>query len=185
MIDEKLYRETFSRLRASDEAKQEVIMHITNRSETKIRRPLRALRAAAVAAMLTVALAVSANAASNGVLFENLRVVWQTDSQMMLEDDQGNQVMVTGVCADAEIRDGKLMLTVDGSEYDITADIQDTGAYSATVEAADGRAVDVTVTGTLEDYSIQTSVADGGVDYQTAVEGGAEITKSFVTVTGE
>lgn len=185
MIDENLYREAFSRLRASDEAKQEVIMRITNGNETKVRRPLKALRAAAIAAMLTVALAVSANAASNGMLFENLRIVWQTDSQIMLEDDQGNQVMVTGVCADAELRDGKLMLTVDDAEYDITADIEENGSYSATVETAGGQAVDVTVIGTLEDYSIWTSVADGGVDYNTAAEDGAEITNSFVTVTGD
>ena len=170
MIDEKLYRETFSRLRASDEAKQEVIMRTADMNEKKTRRPLKALRAAAIAAMLTVALAVTANAASNGALFENLRIVWQNDSQIMLEDNQGNQVLVSGVFADAELRDGKLVLTVDGTETDITQEIEEHGAYSSTVKTADGRDVAVTVTGTLEDCEVQLSSRDGDMDYNVAAE---------------
>ena len=59
MINEKLYRETFSRLRASDEAKKEVLMKMNE--QTKTRRLPKILRAAAIAAMLTIALAVTAN----------------------------------------------------------------------------------------------------------------------------
>ncbi len=189
MIDEKLYRETFSRLRASDEAKKEVLVKMSEMSGKKtLRRPLKALRAAALAAMLTVALAVSANAASNGMLFENLRVVWQNGSQIMLEDDQGNQVLVTGVYADAELRDGMLVLTVDDEEFDITADMKENGAFSATVENADGRAVDVSVTGSLEDWEIVTSFEDSDVDYNTATERTGRVstmTKSYTITTGE
>lgn len=181
MMDERLYRETFSRLRASDEAKKEVLVKMNETKKT--RRPWKALRAVALAAMLTLALAVTANAASNGMLFENLRVVWQNDSQIMLEDDQGNQVLVTGVYTNAELRDGKLMLTVDDEEYDITADMKENGVFSATVENAEGRAVDVSVTGSLEDWEICTSFEEGDVDYKTAAEDGVEITKSYTTVT--
>lgn len=184
MMDERLYRETFSRLRASGEAKKEVLVKMNETKKT--RRPLKALRAVALAAMLTLALAVTANAASNGMLFENLRVVWQNDSQIMLEDDQGNQVLVTGISADAELRDGKLMLTVDGEEYDITGDMKENGVFSATVENAEGRAVDISVTGSLEDWEITTSFEEGGVDYNTATEQtgrGSTITKSYTTVT--
>ena len=85
MIDEKLYRETFSRLRASDEAKKEVLVKMNEMNGKKtLRRPLRALRAVALAAMLTLALAVSANAASNGALFENMRIIFQDDSLIVL-----------------------------------------------------------------------------------------------------
>ena len=181
MIDEKLYRETFSRLRASDEAKKEVLVKMSEMSGKKtLRRPLKA--------MLTVALAVSANAASNGMLFENLRVVWQNGSQIMLEDDQGNQVLVTGVYADAELRDGMLVLTVDDEEFDITTDMKENGAFSATVENADGRAVDVSVTGSLEDWEIVTSFEDSDVDYNTATERTGRVstmTKSYTITTGE
>ena len=109
MIDEKLYRETFSRLRASDEAKQEVIMRTADMNEKKTRRPLKALRAAAIAAMLTVALAVT----------------------------------------------------------------------------ADGRDVDVTVTGTLEDCEVQLSSRDGDTEYHVAAESSAaaESYTSVVTTT--
>jgi hypothetical protein len=182
MIDEKLYRETFSRLRASDEAKQEVIMRTADMNEKKTRRPLKALRAAAIAAMLTVALAVTANAASNGALFENLRIVWQNDSQIMLENNQGNQVLVSGVFADAELQDGKLVLTVDGTETDITQEIEEHGTYNSTVKTADGRDVDVTVTGTLENCEVQLSSRDGDMDYNVAAES-STVAESHTSVT--
>jgi len=168
VIDEKLYRETFSRLRASDEAKKEVLLNMNETKKT--RRPLKALRAAALAAMLTVALAVTANAASSGALFENLRIIWQDGSHIVMEDDNGNQVSVIGTFADAELRDGRLVLTVDDAEYDITEDIENNGAYSATVKCADGAEVEVNVTGTLEDWNIETSVEDGDVTYNSEGE---------------
>lgn len=189
MMDERLYRETFSRLRASDEAKKEVLVKMSEMNEKRtMKRPLKALRVLAMAAMLTLALAVTANAASNGMLFENLQIIWQNGSQIMLEDDQGNQVLVTGVYTDAEIRDGKLVLTVDDEEFDITKDIEEKGAYSATVESADGRAVDVSVTGSLEDWEIETSFEDGDVEYNTGTEHTGRVstvTKSYSVVTGD
>jgi len=166
MIDEKLYRETFSRLRASDEAKKEVLVKMSEMNEKKtVRRPWKALRAVAMAAMLTLALAVTANAASNGALFENLRIIWQDDSHIVMEDDGGNRVEVVGAFADAELRDGRLVLTVNDAEYDITEDIVENGAYSATVEYDDGSEVEVNVTGTLEDWNIQTSIEGGDMIY--------------------
>ena len=97
-------------------------------------------------------------------------------------------MLVTGVYADAELRDGKLVLTVDSAEFDITKDIEENGAYSATVESADGRAVDIRVTGSLEDWEIETSFEDGSVDYNTAMEHTGKVstvTKSFTTVTSD
>lgn len=187
MIDEKLYRETFSRLRASDEAKKEVLLNMSEMNEKKtVRRPLKALRALALAAVLTLALAVTANAASGGELFRNLRIIWQDESQIILEDDQGNQVLVTGVYADAELRDGKLMLTVNDEEFDITKDIEEIGTYNTTVECAGGQAAAVRVTGSLEDWEIETSLEDGGVDYSTGTEGAGDfstVTRSYTVVT--
>ena len=55
MIDRNLYCESFSRLRASDEAKKEVLAKMNEMNGKKtLRRPLKTLRAAALAAMLTL-----------------------------------------------------------------------------------------------------------------------------------
>ena len=56
MIDKKLYCETFSRLHASEEAKKEVFQ-MTKKKGTRIPK---LLRGAAIAAAMTMALAVTA-----------------------------------------------------------------------------------------------------------------------------
>lgn len=183
MIDERLYRETFSRLRASDEAKKEVLVKM---NETKkMRRPWKALRAVALAAMLTLALAVTANAASNGMLLENMRIIFQDGSHIVLENDAGERVDVVGVFADAKLQDGKLILTVDNAEFDITEEIVESGVYQGTVKTAGGEDVDVTVTGTLEDYQVQLDFQDGDTDYNIVTESSAaaEVYTSATTTT--
>nr|WP_325211844.1 hypothetical protein [uncultured Oscillibacter sp.] len=186
MMDESLYRETLSRLRASDEAKKEVLVKMNELNEKKtMKRPLKALRAVALAAMLTLALAVTANAASDGALFENMRIIFQDDSHIVLENDAGERVEVTGVFADAELRDGKLILTVDNAEFDITDEIAKNGVYTGTVKSAGGADVDVTVTGTLEDCEVRLSSQDGNTDYNISTESSAaaETYTSVVTTT--
>ena len=116
MMDERLYRETFSRLRASDEAKKEVLVKMNEMNKKTMRRPLKALRAVAMAAVLTLALAVTANAATNGELFENMRIIFQDDSHIVLENDAGERVEVVGAFADVELRDGKLIMTKETRE---------------------------------------------------------------------
>lgn len=182
MMDERLYRETFSRLRASDESKKEVLLKMSEMNGKKtMKRPLKALRAVALAAMLTLALAVTANAASNGMLFENLRIVFQDDSLIVLENDAGERVEVVGTFADVELRDGKLILTVDDAEFDITEEIAESGVYQGTVKTAGGEDVDVTVTGTLEDCEIQMSCQDGDTNYNVATESSAAV-KAYTSV---
>lgn len=180
MMDERLYRETFSRLRASDEAKKEVLVKMNETKKT--RRPLKALRAVALAAMLTLALAVTANAASNGALFENMRIIFQDDSHIVLENDAGERVEVTGTFAHAELRDGKLILTVDNAEFDITDEIAENGVYTGTVKTAEGEDVGVTVTGTLEDCQIQLDFQDGDTDYNIVTESSAAA-EAYTSVT--
>lgn len=174
MIDEKLYRETFSRLQASGEAKKEVLVKMNEMNGKKtMKRPLKALRVLALAAMLTLALAVTANAASGGAMFENLRIIFQDDSHIVLENDAGERVEVTGTFAHAELQDGKLILTVDNAEFDITADIAENGVYQGTVTTAEGEDVGVTVTGTLEDCQVQLDFQDGDTDYNIVTESSA------------
>ena len=186
MMDERLYRETFSRLRASGEAKKEVLVKMNEMNEKKtMRRPLKALRAVAMAAVLTLALAVSANAATNGELFENMRIIFQDDSRIVLESDEGARVEVTGVFADAKLEDGKLILFVDDAQFDITDEIAENGVYTGTVKTAGGEDVGVTVTGTLEDCEVQLCSQDGDTEYNVATESSAaaESYTSVVTTT--
>ena len=62
MIDKRMYRETFSQLRASDQAKQEVLQKMQEMKQRK--RMPRVLRGAALAAAMMMALAVTARICS-------------------------------------------------------------------------------------------------------------------------
>lgn len=115
MIDEKLYQETFSRLRASRKAKEEVFQMTKN----KKRVLPRALRAAAIAAVTAVILAVSAgavNAVTDGWLF---RFIGMDGGALVYEDDRGNRVSITtsGGSALGE-EDGRMVLDVGGAAQD-------------------------------------------------------------------
>ena len=168
--------------RASDEAKKEVLVKMNEMDKKTVRRPWKALRAVAMAAVLTLALAISANAATNGELFENMRIIFQDDSRIVLENDAGARVEVTGVFADAQLEDGKLILTVDNAEFDITDEIAENGVYTGTVKTAGGEDVGVTVTGTLEDCEVQLSSQDGDTDYNVATESSASA-ETYTSVT--
>lgn len=76
MIDKRLYQETFSHLRASDQAKQEVFQKMQEMKHRK--RMPRVLRGAAIAAAMVMALAVTAgavNVATDGEFFRQFTIV--------------------------------------------------------------------------------------------------------------
>ena len=76
MIDKRLYCETISRLCASEEAKKEVFRMI--KEKKRIRHLPKALRAGAIAAAMTMALAVTAGAAdmaTGGALLRSIREI--------------------------------------------------------------------------------------------------------------
>ncbi|MCI8812227.1 MAG: hypothetical protein HFG12_03165, partial [Oscillibacter sp.] len=135
MIDKRLYCETFSRLCASEEAKKEVFQMMNEKKQAK--RLPRVLRAGAIAAVMTVVLAVSAGAAdlaSGGALFRSLREVWSDGYETRYEavDRDGNQLMLS-VSAGARIEkrdDGKVMvLCAAGEEVNITENMARDGVY--------------------------------------------------------
>lgn len=195
MIDERLYRETFSRLQASDEAKKEVLLKMNEMSGKKMRRPLKTLRALALAAVLTLALAVTANAASNGELFRNLRIIWQDGSSIVMEDENGNYITVTtGGYDKAEVKDGKL--SVEGVGDGDSASSVMTGQF--TMESSDGTEVKINVTeeppagvevSTERAVSYSVNAANGEVSYSAngedaaAVAPAAEDTTTYTVVT--
>ena len=85
MIDKKLYCETFSRLHASEEAKKEVFQ-MTKKKGARIPK---LLRGAAIAAAMTMALAVTAgavNIATDGEFFRQFTIVWTGEDSMRAVD---------------------------------------------------------------------------------------------------
>lgn len=193
MIDKRLYCETFSRLCASEESKREVIqmMH-----EKKHRKSLpKALRAGAIAAAMTMALAVTAgavNLATGGEFFQTLRQVWTDGYETRYEglDPNGNpmELSVTQGAAVYETEDGRLMLRAAGEEVDITSGLEEKGE-ARFEKVTDRRTVQVTVSGTREDWVLEETVteADGTVCHSrlTSGEAAGNVVVSVAGVTAE
>ncbi len=189
MIDKRLYQETFSHLRASDQAKQEVFQKMQEMKQRK--RMPRVLRGAALAAAMMMALAVTAgavNVAMDGALFRQFTIVWTSGDQYLARDDQGNAVSITLVDGDVVTEeDGRLILHVDGEDIDITDRLEADGvytyAYDMEVVHEDGsretRTVSIQVTGSPEQWTATQDNGDGMV-YETS--GGSGAAGNSVTV---
>lgn len=170
MIDKRLYCETFSRLCASEEAKKEVFQMMNEKKRAK--RLPGVLRAGAIAAVMTVALAVTAGAAdlaSGGTLFRSIREVWSDGYETRYEavDQDGNQMMLS-VSEGARIEkrdDGRVMvLCAAGEEVDITGPMAEDGAYHFE-KSLENHSVEVDVSGSVENWDLTETVtqADGTV----------------------
>lgn len=170
MIDKKLYCETFSHLRASEEAKKEVF----HMSEKTNRRIPKVLRAAAIAAAMTCALAVTAgavNMATDGELFRQFTIIWTGEDSLRAVDAEGNEVQITTVPADDIVTkvDGRLILRANGEEIDITDAMTAEGRYhheyGMTVVHEDGseeeRTITIDVTGDLNEWTVTEDHGDG------------------------
>ena len=131
MIDKRLYQETFSHLRASDQAKQEVFQKMQEMKHRK--RMPRVLRGAAIAAAMVMALAVTAgavNVATDGEFFRQFTIVWTSGNQYLAQDNQGNEVYVTVAAGEPVTKEnGRLILHAQGEEIDITEAMETAGAY--------------------------------------------------------
>ena len=125
MIDKRLYQETFSHLRASDQAKQEVFQKMQEMKHRK--RMPRVLRGAAIAAAMVMALAVTAgavNVATDGEFFRQFTIVWTSGNQYLAQDNQGNEVYVTVAAGEPVTKEnGRLILHAQGEEIDVTGDL--------------------------------------------------------------
>ena len=189
MIDPKLYCETFSRLHASEEAKKEVLQM----KEKKRMRMPKILRGAAIAAAMTMALAVTAgavNLATDGELFRQFTIIWSEDNHYVAQDDQGNQVDITLMDGDLVTEeDGRLILHMNGENIDITEELEAEGvyacAYDMEVVHEDGsretRTVSIQVTGSPENWTVTQDNGDG-IAYETT-GGTGEAAGAAVSVT--
>lgn len=137
------------------------------------RRLPKVLRAGAIAAVMTVALAVTAGAAdlaSGGALFRSIREVWSDGYETRYEavDQEGNQMMLSvSEGARIETRDGGrvMVLCAAGEEVDITENLARDGAYHFE-KSTESRSVEVDVTGSAEAWELTETTTDAdGVTY--------------------
>lgn len=180
MIDQKLYRETFSQLHASQESKEEVI-HMRKKTSAKLPK---LLRGAAMAAAMCMALAVTAgavNIATDGELFRQFTVIWSGENSLVAVSDQGEKVEITMVPeGQVTVENGRMILHARGGEIDITDEIETMGsyhcAYDMTVVHDDGseevRTITLEVRGTLENWTLTQDNGDG-TSYTTSSEDAA------------
>lgn len=136
MFDADMYRELCSELHLSEQRLQEVIQ-MTEQQKKRLRR--RPLRVGLVAAAICAALAVTASAA-NPELLEG--IVMSIRSSVVVNEYREDMVTESGETITAlrmpetavEERDGRMFLTVDGEEVDITEDMERDGEYLWTFE---------------------------------------------------
>lgn len=135
------------------------------RENRKRGRMPRLLRAAAMAAVLAMALAVTAgavNLATDGALFRTLREVWSDGYETRYEavDEDGNLLDISVVAGSTVMeRDGRMILCAVNEEIDITDEIAGTGV-SHHEWVLERRTVTVDVTGTQEDWTLVEEVTD-------------------------
>lgn len=199
MIDRDLYRETFSRLCASDEAKKEVFQMMEKQKKSRIPK---LLRGAAIAAAMTLALAVTAAAANaatdgmllNGIMFHILSV---DENHMELMDEEGNRFSVTAVDGDlVREEDGRVYIQTDSGDVDITASLLEEGSYTFECElntamengSLETGVMEVQITGVPGDLTVSWKSVDGEGNVTVyAVEGEHRENgdgETFVTVSG-
>lgn len=162
MMNETLFRETFSQLHASDEAKKEVLTMMTGKNT---KRAFRMGRAVGLAAALTAALAITAgavNLATEGELFRSFSIIWSDGYEMQLEDEGGNQVTARLLGAELEKVDGRWILRAVGREMDITEALEREGRYHFE-DADSGLMIDVE--GDPEHWTMTQSLEGGDISY--------------------
>ena len=155
-MDRMLFHETFSRLRASDEAKEEVLAMT---QETK-KRHTGAARVLTIAAAVVLALAVTAGAANgltDGNLFITLSTVWSDGIKTVYEDQSGATYQTYDLRGEVEKGDGRLYLVAGEEEMDITDAMANEGSYHYETEQ-DGVSLVVDVTGDTERWTCTNTV---------------------------
>ena len=163
MFDPRLYREACGELRAPQEKIEEIIAMTENHKSRKNRRPVRAALVAA-AAVATMAIGVSA---ANPEVLEGITMhiatVFQVGQlrQDMTTTDGGTVTALEMPEARVEDRDGRAVLLVMGEEIDITDALEGEGQDTYTY-ADEGTELTILVEGTLEDWTMTTSVGVPG-----------------------
>ena len=185
MFDLNAYRERCSELRLSEERLQEVISMTEQTKKKSARRPL---RVGLIAAALCTLLVISVSAANPGVLegivstIRSSIAIGEYRQDMTL--DTGERVIgLSYPEVNLEEREGRVLLTVDGQETDITDELNEKGSYLWEYED-EGACVQVEVTLNEEGKpEAVTSIVPAGTEMGECEV--SMVTESVVTTTEE
>lgn len=163
MFDPRLYREACGELRAPQEKIEEIIAMTENHKSRKNRRPVRAVLVAAAA---VAAMAIGVSAANpevlEGITMHIASVLQVGQLRQDMTTAEGETVTTLEMPeARVEDRDGRAVLLVMGEEIDITDALEREGQYTYTY-ADEGTEFTILVEGTLEDWTMTTSVGVPG-----------------------
>lgn len=134
MFDPDLYRKTCSEgMKLSGETLEEMIF-MTENKKRGLRRPV---QIALTAAALAVVMCVTAAAANP----EAVEKFWKSFTVSVVSTD-GDTVMVKADMPQINVaeKDGRVLLTIDGEQTDITDDLAQNGSYTRTFVTENGDA---------------------------------------------
>lgn len=198
MFDPKLYREACRELTAPEDKIEEVIA-MTEHTNKKKLRPLRAaLIAVAAVAMMVVGVSAANPGMVEAVAVRFAEIIQVSQYKMELTTEDGSKITVySAPQPTVENRDGRAILLIDGEEVgDITDELNAVGSYRYEGVIEERRLI-VTVEGTAEEWTATVTIEgpDTNVSYSTnypasySVDGGSrrsEVGSTFTeTVDGE
>ncbi len=183
MFDPKEYCEVCRELRAPEKKIEEIIAMTEHRTPKKWVRSLGAgLTACAAAATMVVGVA-AANPEAAQEFFAHITSAVKVDEfRRDLTTKDGEQVTVLDLPqATVENQNGRAILVVNGEETDITDALAQDGHYTFQ-QQSEGTVLDLTVTGSVQDWTLTCSVHGEGEEgpVYTYTGGGAD--SSTVTV---
>ena len=161
MFDPKLYREACRELTAPEDKIEEVIA-MTENTNKKKRRPLRAvLICAAAVAMMVVGVSAANPGMVEAVAVRFGEYIQVGKYKMELITEDGSKVTVYAAPQPTvENRDGRAILVIDGEDIgDITDELNAEGRYRYEGDIEE-RHIIVTVEGTAEQWTASVEIAD-------------------------
>ena len=188
MFDPKEYCEVCRELRAPEKKIEEIIAMTEHRTPKKWVRSLGAgLTACAAAATMVVGVA-AANPEAAQEFFAHITSAVKVDEfRRDLTTKDGEQVTVLDLPqATVENQNGRAILVVNGEETDITDALAQDGHYTFQ-QQSEGTVLDLTVTGSVQDWTLTCSVHGEGEEgpVYTYTGGGADSSTVTVDTGGE
>lgn len=185
MFDLNAYRERCAELHLSEEKLQEVISMTEQAKKKSARRPLRlGLVAAALCALLVISVSAANPEVLEGIVSTIRSSIAIGEYRQDMTLDTGEYVIgLSYPEVSLEERDGRVILTIDGQETDITDELNETGSYLWEYED-EGASVQVKVTLNEEGKpEAVTSIVPAGTEMGESEV--SMITESVVTTTEE
>ena len=147
MFDLNAYRERCAELHLSEEKLQEVISMTEQAKKKSARRPLRVgLAAAALCALLVISVSAANPEVLEGIVSTIRATIAVGEYRQDMTLDTGEQVIALSYPeVNLEEREGRVFLTIDGQETDITDELNEKGSYFWEYED-EGASVQVKVT---------------------------------------